>query len=148
MLEHNNSADPRRRKDLFPPLLATLISDRRAARALSGAAVVIVLLQLIGIHGWHCPFDAALGRPCPGCGLTRALVLLLDGQWQAGLQTHPWAPLAAAALCLLAISSVLPAPLCRCIAARIARFEVRTGFSVLVAAALIGHWFGRLGGLW
>ena len=148
MFDHKNSADPGNCKGLFPPLLATLISDRKAAQALSSAAAVIVLLQLIGLPGWHCPFDAALGRPCPGCGLTRALVLLLGGQWQAGLQTHPLAPVAAATICLLALAAVLPATLCRSIAAVIARFEVHSGIGVLVMAAMIGHWVGRLGGLW
>jgi hypothetical protein len=36
-----------------------------------------------------CPSAALLGLPCPGCGLTRATVALLHGDFAAALRFHP-----------------------------------------------------------
>lgn len=37
-----------------------------------------------------CPFRLLTGHNCPGCGLTRALVLALHGQWRASVHMHLW----------------------------------------------------------
>lgn len=36
-----------------------------------------------------CPFANLTGIPCPGCGMTRALVLLLQGDLKQSVQYHP-----------------------------------------------------------
>ena len=36
-----------------------------------------------------CPFHALTGVPCPGCGMTRALVAALQGHWGASVYFHP-----------------------------------------------------------
>jgi hypothetical protein len=33
--------------------------------------------------------------PCPTCGMTRALALLVAGDWRGALTLHPWAPVIA-----------------------------------------------------
>ena len=48
--------------------------------------VYCVLSQLI-FHTM-CPFVIVLGRPCSGCGLTRAGVLVLQGHFAEATQTH------------------------------------------------------------
>lgn len=40
-----------------------------------------------------CPIRALIGMPCPGCGMTRALLALGRGDWGAALSWHPLAPL-------------------------------------------------------
>jgi hypothetical protein len=40
-----------------------------------------------------CPLKALTGLPCPGCGITRALVLCAHGQWSAAFEFHPLGPL-------------------------------------------------------
>ena len=42
-----------------------------------------------------CPSAALLGIPCPGCGLTRATVAMLHGDFGAALRFHPLAPILA-----------------------------------------------------
>jgi Protein of unknown function (DUF2752) len=43
-----------------------------------------------------CPFKNFTGFDCPGCGLTRALILVLHGHWRASYMMHLWGiPLAA-----------------------------------------------------
>ena len=36
-----------------------------------------------------CPWAGLLGRPCPGCGLTRAALALLSGHFAAAWHFHP-----------------------------------------------------------
>jgi hypothetical protein len=36
-----------------------------------------------------CPMAGSFGIPCPGCGLTRATLALLDGDVRGALQLHP-----------------------------------------------------------
>jgi len=48
---------------------------------------------LFGIASWTdfpmCPIAGSLGIPCPGCGLTRATLALLQGDWHGALHFHP-----------------------------------------------------------
>jgi hypothetical protein len=39
-----------------------------------------------------CPSALLFGVPCPGCGLTRATVAMLHGDFTAALHLHPLAP--------------------------------------------------------
>ena len=64
----------------------------------AGAAGLAVLA------GWTPPDDGSLsicltrrtlGLPCPGCGLTRGLAHLLQGNLARAMELHPLAPLAA-----------------------------------------------------
>lgn len=37
-----------------------------------------------------CPMTYLFGLPCPGCGMTRSLLLLLMGQWRQSWEMHPF----------------------------------------------------------
>lgn len=52
------------------------------------AAVYVLAGYLLGIS--LCPMVLATGLPCPGCGMTRAAVLFLQGHWRAAWQMHPF----------------------------------------------------------
>src|SRR5688500_14551450 len=39
-----------------------------------------------------CFFHNVTGLPCPGCGITRALVCCAHGQWSAAFTFHPLGP--------------------------------------------------------
>ncbi|MBQ7774718.1 MAG: DUF2752 domain-containing protein [Lachnospiraceae bacterium] len=38
-----------------------------------------------------CIFQAKWGIPCPGCGMTRSMLLILQGQFAAAWKMHPFA---------------------------------------------------------
>ncbi len=52
-----------------------------------------VFALLVRMGAPVCPMAALTGRPCPGCGLTRATLALLHGHLVEGLRFHPLAPL-------------------------------------------------------
>jgi hypothetical protein len=64
---------------------------RRAIRAALVAAVWAVAL-LPAAFGWQrCTVAVLLHHPCPGCGMTRAMRLLLAGNVAESLRMHPFA---------------------------------------------------------
>ena len=64
-------------------------------------AVCSVLL-LWGLGGGLCIFSRITGYPCPGCGMTRAVLAVLRGDLRAAFSFHPlWVTLPAVALLLL-----------------------------------------------
>jgi hypothetical protein len=64
---------------------------KRNLIALAGAvAAVIVIAEFCGSV---CFFKSVYGLPCPGCGLTRALLALAGGEIASALRLHPLAPL-------------------------------------------------------
>lgn len=52
-------------------------------------AAAVAGLALLASGAPLCPFAGWLGIPCPGCGLTRATVALVSGDWQTALRLHP-----------------------------------------------------------
>ena len=52
------------------------------------AAAVIVVASLLG-HG-VCPSRELLGLPCPGCGITRSILLILQGRFRESWQLQPF----------------------------------------------------------
>lgn len=61
-----------------------------------GRTVLVALVWALGPLGvlttnQPCSIAALLHRPCPGCGLTRATLLMLHGHVRASLDMHPLA---------------------------------------------------------
>ena len=54
------------------------------------AAAVVVLLNLL--FGTVCPFRILFGLPCPGCGITRALLALIRFDFASAVRLHPLSP--------------------------------------------------------
>jgi hypothetical protein len=69
---------------------------RRALWAGTGGVAVLLWLVAAAIEPAHgvlpCPVRRIVGLPCPGCGMTRALLLLAHGEWRSALRLHPLAP--------------------------------------------------------
>jgi hypothetical protein len=61
------------RDGLFPPMLASIMTERTPALVMGAAVGLQFGLVTAGLPGWPCPFKAAFGIPCPGCGLSTAV---------------------------------------------------------------------------
>ena len=124
--------------------LASLLLDRRFALGVSALAALQILAVSFGAGGWPCPLVSATGVPCPGCGLTRATVALLRGEFTAALSAHAFAPVLLLALAALAVAAVLPAARREAFARLVGRFERRTRVAYVLAVALLLYWSVRL----
>ena len=54
------------------------------------AAGTLMILAHLGLY--RCPLDYVLGIPCPTCGITRALLSVLNGDLKAAFYYHPLWP--------------------------------------------------------
>ncbi|HEU4753096.1 MAG TPA: DUF2752 domain-containing protein, partial [Armatimonadota bacterium] len=163
MLENGDAADEvqegeaRRAPQGGVGLTATSQKKPLSGRGLfwraSGVAALVALASA-AIHAGVplCPTAAFFGIPCPGCGLTRATLLLAQGQLGAALRVHPLVPLLAplyfGALGGAAVSFVLGPE--RRGALRLPKgFWTQTWLSRVGGALLVvtlGVWLGRFFG--
>lgn len=51
--------------------------------------LLLLLLVLTEVLGSTCFFASVFGIPCPGCGSSRALLLLLQGRFSEAIRMHP-----------------------------------------------------------
>jgi hypothetical protein len=67
--------------------------DRRSRfhRALLAVVLWAVAVLPAALRAQRCSFVKLFHRPCPGCGMTRAIDLLLLGDWRGSLHMHPLA---------------------------------------------------------
>jgi hypothetical protein len=129
---------------LFKPVLSTILRDRRLSSIICGAALLQLLLTLIGAPGWTCPVFHTFGIPCPGCGMTRATVFLFRGNWKEAITMHAFAPLFLVALTVIAFATVGPRPGIDRMIAKTEVLERYTGITVLLLGGLIVYWLARL----
>jgi len=128
---------------VFPPISPAL-RDRKFAFVLSGAVGLQVALVSLRLPGWQCPFFHFTGVPCPGCGLSRATMLLLKGDLAGAIRFHAFAPILLLGIVALILSVLLPKSIIQPAIARAERIERQTGITVLILAGLILYWLARL----
>ncbi len=85
------NAAPRRRWSVHA--LRVLLENRALAAALLAVGGVHLLgTWLLGMPLTDCSFRNITGQPCPGCGLSRAGRLLLEGRLAEMWSMHPFTP--------------------------------------------------------
>lgn len=126
------------------PVFSSLLANRRDGLIVLGAVALYLGLSLAGLPVWRCPIRAALGIPCPGCGLTEAVMLLLRGDIVSSLKTHAFAPIFLFALLLMSTVLVLPESKRHDVIMKVARFESRSGVTAWVLSFLMLYWAFRL----
>lgn len=127
---------------LFHPLLVPLLSERKVALLLAGIGTLQVGLVATGLPGWSRPVRGVLGVPCPGCGLSATVVLLLRGIWRDALRVHAFAPVFLLGIMVMVI--LLPDDLHRTAVARTTALERRIGIVAFLLLGLIVYWVPRL----
>ena len=118
--------------------------------ALGGATLLVLVVEEHSV----CVFANLTGAPCPGCGLTRATLALLRGEFAAATAMHPliWLclPLLGAVALESALSAVLRkpvaliAPACRALGVRPDWLWI--GAALALLTVWLARLFGALGG--
>jgi hypothetical protein len=128
-------------------LLVSLASLRFVATATT-ARVFVFGRELV----WGCLFQRAFGVPCPVCGMTRGVLLTLDGRITDALYLNPAAPLLVAGVALFAATLIFTAlyqrthePL------RVGKLHARVrlalrAYAGLLFAVLFVHWVAEIFG--
>jgi len=124
--------------------LATILRDRRVGLALTGTLGLHIVLVSLHLPSWQCPFFTLTGIPCPGCGLTRACMLLLKGDFQASFRFHAFAPVFIVFISILIVSTLLPRSVVEPLIHKTETLERRTGLTIIILGGLILYWLARL----
>ena len=127
----------------FSPL-AALLRDRRFGLLLSGALGLNIVTTALHLPGWECAFFRVTGLPCPGCGLTRACLLLLRGEVQTSIRFHAFAPIFVLFISILGICTLLPRTVTEPFIEKAERLERQTGITIIILGGLILYWLVRI----
>jgi len=117
---------------LLHPWLATLMRQRWLCRWLLVAVLILGTSAWQGWGLWSCPFATMTGLPCPGCGMTRAFLAMLRGDWATVLLFHPFAPFFALVGLICSVVALLPERLAGILADQMERFERKTRLPALI----------------
>ncbi|MDT7541090.1 MAG: hypothetical protein QOE33_994 [Acidobacteriota bacterium] len=99
---------------------------------------------------WACLFQRAFGVPCPLCGMTRGVLLTLDGHLGDALRLNPAAPLLVAGLILFAVALIFVAFYQHAHAAlSVGRLHARVrrasrAYAGLLFAVTLAHWIAEV----
>lgn len=127
----------------FSPL-ATLLRNRRFGLLLTGALSLNAIAVVLHLPGWECAFFRVTGVPCPGCGLTRACLLLLRGDLNTSVRFHAFAPVFIVLIAILIMCTLLPRTVTEPFINRAEALERQTKITVVILAGLILYWLARL----
>jgi hypothetical protein len=131
-------------RESSPLCLSAIMRNRNEAIVIAMATVVQLVLGVSHLPGWPCPVLQATGIPCPGCGLTRAVIALIKGNWSTAFTLHAFAPILLVAAFLIICSSLLPQPYRRGLISGVELIERRTHVTSILAVGLILYWLARL----
>ncbi len=126
------------------PAFSSILSSRRELALIAGVGVLHVGFSLAGVTLWTCPIRAATGIPCPGCGLTRASLEVLRGDFSASVQTHAFAPLVLTVLLTMLAALLLPAKWRDVLIGTVRTLEMRFGFTAWALTLIFIYWAIRL----
>lgn len=125
---------------------AHLVRERRLGWAMVGGGAVYLALSWAGLEPFPCPLRQATGLPCPGCGLTRSCMSMLQGEWAEAWRHHPLGPLFAVFWLVVGAGLCLPGRARARYAAAVGRLEALTRWPAWAMAGLsiygLTRWFG------
>jgi len=134
-------------------MLSDEVPLRRRAMRATGVSVLWIVAVLPVLLGWQrCTVATILHRPCPGCGMTRAIKLLFAGDVAASVRMHPLA-LPVLAVGILLVSSTVWTTLFLGSPLRVhrspgGRFAISAAVVLYAAAFVLWslRWLGLFGG--
>lgn len=125
-------------------MLASLLRSRKLCLILVAAAIVHFGLMLLGLPSWQCPIRHTLKVPCPGCGISRATIELLQGHFDHAFRIHAFAPIVVFVGGLVLSAIVLPKSRRIRLVRTIERIEQRTGITTVIIISAFVYWLIRL----
>ena len=128
----------------FPVVIASILRERMVVLGLAVISILHVVLTFLGLPGWECPLLQTTGIPCPGCGLSRSMVLFLTGKWKESLALHLFGPFFLFLIVSTGIIAVLPSRYRTSVVNKIQVIEERTGVSAVFLISLILYWCLRM----
>jgi hypothetical protein len=114
---------------------------------LMAAPVVIIIGRQpssISLGVWSCPIRWAIGCPCPTCGMTRAVLSIGHGQWQAAWNYHAFSFLLVGGSVLVASHALLELISDRSIRTFYTKLWQQPKPYVILAVAYFLYYFYRL----
>ena len=131
-------------KGFLTPVLAPLLQNRWLICIFVAFGVAQLMLVFFGLAAWQCPIYAALGVICPGCGLTTAMTMLLQGHWQPAVQTHAFAPVILIVLMMMLVAMGLPTAYLRKFSGSVERLERKSGITAILLLSMVSYWLLRI----
>lgn len=117
------------------PVLAEFMEQRALIFILSGVGALQLLLLGLGFPAWRCPFRTVTGRLCPGCGMSRAFLRMFQGEWEAALRLHPFAPFFFIGWLVLLAVALLPSGARGAAIETVRRLELKTRLTGILLLA-------------
>lgn len=130
--------------NLREPILSPFLKNRPICLAITAVTILQLSLVFAGLPAWQSPIHALFGLPDLGCGLSRAIIALLRGDWQTSLTFHAFAPLFVIALTLIVLAAILPSVIRDKVAMWIETLERRTGLTAFLLIGLVVYWLARM----
>lgn len=132
------------RNSVRQPVIGPLLGNRFVSVSVFLFSAIQLIIVRLHLPGWPCVFHDATGIPCPGCGLSRAMVALLQGDLESMVRLHLFALPALIATGLIGIAWILPAQTRHALARFIERMEINTGLTAGLGFLLVIYWLCRL----
>ena len=107
-------------------MLRALLESPWVVRVVALVVLAQLITSSINMPLFTCPFYNVTHLPCPGCGLSRALLTLLQGHWGTMWKLHPFAPAFALFGLELGSTLLLPDSRRRVWVQRLVQFEEHT----------------------
>jgi magnesium-transporting ATPase (P-type) len=127
------------------PVLAPIVARRAMAAWILGFAFLQLTMTTLNRPFWYCPFREGFAFPCPGCGMTRAMIALCQGNWHTAMEMHAFAPLCILAVAFVLGTALLPNAKRESLANRLQQWERKTGLTGIIVLTMISYWLLRLG---
>ncbi|MFC4991294.1 DUF2752 domain-containing protein [Rubritalea tangerina] len=125
-------------------MISTFLLNRRLCLALTLGSLIYLSLDFIGFQILNCPFNTLFSKPCPGCGMTRAVSHLRHGDVSQSFQYHLLAIPYLLLFSLIALAAILPYPQRNKLASAVEKSEKLTHWPALLSLSTIVYFLTRL----
>jgi hypothetical protein len=125
-------------------MFASLLRSRAHCVVLAVFALGQTLLTLVHLPSLPCPLLRTTGVPCPGCGVSRSMAMLMRGNFGEAVRYHAFGPVFAGAGVVFIVASLLSDERRLKLAIMAEGMERRTRITPILLVMFFGYWGFRL----